>query len=272
MHAQPRIAVACRSSSSRGDTTYANQRGEFIAKQRSTAIRYLVDEALKRGSMMSETEEPNWTDEQLEEIEEQKIAYIRSFVDLGHQKRRWDSVERGEQLPTRVIGPHSVQSFTSESRTDQGGWGSYHQSDDPNASTTMQAGWLPQMSRNEERTKINPGAGDGLVYGPSRGHVQPRWAKVIGMPRGYGYGATMGAWTTDYLANWAGEWGFLRHTNTQYRFPALTGDITFLTGEVTNKWVDRPTGRAIVQLTYAMRNQAKALMASGRAEIELPLE
>ena len=35
---------------SRGDTTYANQNGEFICKQRSTSIRYLAEEARKRGA------------------------------------------------------------------------------------------------------------------------------------------------------------------------------------------------------------------------------
>ena len=35
---------------SRGDTTYVNQRGELVGKQRSTAIRYLVEEAVRRSS------------------------------------------------------------------------------------------------------------------------------------------------------------------------------------------------------------------------------
>ena len=68
-------------------------------------------------------------------------------------------------------------------------------------------GWLPEMSRDLEGAKIDPTKADGLYQGPSRGHVQPRYAQLIGMPRGYGYGASMGAWVLDYLANWAGEWG-----------------------------------------------------------------
>ena len=35
---------------SRGDTTYINQRGEVVAKQRSTSIRYLAEEARRRGA------------------------------------------------------------------------------------------------------------------------------------------------------------------------------------------------------------------------------
>ncbi len=252
---------------SRGDTTYFNHVGESIARQRSTSIRYLVENAIRLGAFDSQREEPEWTDEELESVELEKIAYIKTFLDLGHEKRVWDSVKVGDRLPRRPIGPHSIQTFTSESRTDVGGWGSHFTSEGP--SSTMEAGWLPEMSRNEERARINPGAADGLVYGPSRGHVQPRWARVIGMPRGYGYGATMGAWISDYLTNWAGEWGFLVHVDSQYRNPALTNDVTYQEGEVVDKLVDSQ-GRSIVQVKHVMMNQHGTTMARGVAEIELP--
>ena len=57
---------------SRGDTTYINQRGEVVAKQRSTSIRYLAEEA-RRLAQFSETEDPQWADSQLEEIERLKF-------------------------------------------------------------------------------------------------------------------------------------------------------------------------------------------------------
>jgi acyl dehydratase len=254
---------------SRGDTVYYNQRGETIARQRSTSIRYLVENAIRLGAFDKQREDPEWSDEDLEAFELEKIRYIRSHLDLGHQKRLFSSVKVGEKLPRRLLGPHSIQSFTSESRTDVGGWNAHYQGGGP--SSTMEAGWLPEMSRDDERTKINPGAGDGLVHGPSRGHVQPRWARVIGMPRGYGYGASMGAWINDYLTNWAGEWGFLVHVNSQYRNPAFTGDVTYQDGEVIAVSQDE-RGRGIVQVQHVMTNHNGVTMARGVAEIELPLE
>ena len=95
--------------------------------------------------------------------------------------------------------------------------------------------------------KINPEITDGAYIGPSRGHLFPRWARFIGMPRTYGYGASMGAWILDYLAGWAGEWGQVVHCNSQYRGPAFTGDITIMTGEIVDKMVD-DEGRHIVQV------------------------
>jgi acyl dehydratase len=254
---------------SRGDTSYFNQHGDPIARQRSTSIRYLVENATRLASFESMRDEPQWTDEEVDAVEIEKIEYIKSFLDLGHGKRLWQEVKVGDQLPRRPIGPHSIQTFVTESRTDVGGWGAYYQSDGP--SSTMEAGWLPEMSRDEERTKINPGAGDGLVYGPSRGHVQPRYARLIGMPRGYGYGATMGAWVNDYLTNWAGEHGFLVHVDTQYRNPALTGDVTYQMGEIEEKYVD-DAGKHMVKVKHVMTTQTGTTMARGVAEIELPGE
>ena len=88
------------------------------------------------------------------------------------------------------------------------------------------------LERHYEAAKVDPAYSDGLYHGASRGHAQPRYAQKIGMPRGYGYGASMGAWILDYISNWAGEWSDLLHSKMTYRSPALTGDLTYLDGEV----------------------------------------
>ena len=250
---------------SRGDTTYINQKGEIIARQRSTSIRYLVEEALKRAAF-SETKDPEWTDEQLAELEEKKMDYYRSFLDLGHEKRLF--VKVGDKLPTQLIGPHTIMSFTTEWRSYlMTVWGSSYEE---GKSSTMGAGWIPEMSRDEEGAKVDPSNADGLYKGPSRGHVQPRFARLIGMPRGYGYGASMGAWILDYLTNWGGEHCFVLHSSFQYRAPALTGDVTFLRGEVLSVDPDPRSGVPVATVKAVMTNQDDAVMATGQAEIQLP--
>ena len=79
----------------------------------------------------------------------------------------------------------------------------------------------------------------------------------------------MGAWITDYFAGWAGEWGMIRHSACNYRSPALTGDITITTGTILDKFVDED-GRHRVQVDCRMANQAGAVLATAKAEIELP--
>jgi acyl dehydratase len=252
----------------RGDTTYVNQHGDIMALQRSTSIRYLVENARRLASFArQEAGEPEWTDEELEGIEVDKEHYIRSYLELGYKDRFWEDVPVGTKLPRRVIGPHSIQSFTTEKRSEctPQGWGGF-------ASTGFDGtsvGWVPEMAWNHDRIRINPAARDGVNFGPSRGHNNVRYARLIGMPREYGYGASMGAWINDYLTNWAGHGGFLSHVRSQYRAPALAGDVTFQDAEVIDHWID-DKGRGVVQLRHVMASQAGVTTASGVGEVLLP--
>jgi len=133
-------------------------------------------------------------------------------------------------------------------------------------------GFTEEMAGKEQDPvleKENPELTDGAYIGPSRGHLFPRWARYVGMPRAYGYGASMGAWIIDYLAGWAGEWGMVVHSNCAYRGPAFTGDITISGATVVDKRVDEER-RNIVQVDFKMTNQLGVTMATATAEIELP--
>jgi hypothetical protein len=228
-------------------------------------VRYLAENARKLG-MFKDNVEKSWTDQELEDLEKQKLDYYHSFRDLGHQQRLF--VKVGDKLPTRPIGPHSIATFTTEWRSYMMTvWGAQKVVGE---TSTLAAGWLPEMSRDLEGAKIDPTIGDGLYKGPSRGHVQERYAQLIGMPRGYGYGASMGAWIIDYLANWGGEYSFITHSNMQYRAPALTGDATFLNGEVVALDHDDPSGHPVATLSVVMTTQGGDVMAQGKAEMLLP--
>jgi len=253
---------------SRGDTSYVNGRGEIVCKQRSTSIRYRPNDALERAQFADDGEK-SWTDAELRELEREKFEYYRSFLELGHERRLF--VKKGEKLPRRPIGPHTVQSFATEWRGFlMSVWGAFAESGGP--TSLWRAGWLPEMSRDLEGAKVDPSYADGLYYGPSRGHVQDRYARVIGMPRSYGYGASMGAWVLDYLANWVGEWGDVLHSKMSYRSPALTGDATFLDGEVSELSEERRSGSTIAIVRVVMTNQRGEVMANGDAELRLPAQ
>ena len=84
---------------SRGDTTYINQRGEVVCKQRSTSVRYLAENARKLG-MFKDNVPRTWTDQQLEELDKASLEYTQSFLDLGHEKRLF--VKQGD---TRSSAP-----------------------------------------------------------------------------------------------------------------------------------------------------------------------
>jgi N-terminal half of MaoC dehydratase len=252
----------------RGDTTYVNQDGEIVSKQRSTSIRYLVANAQRMQSLKELEEEPEWTDEEIDRVENEKLAYYRTFQE--HVLRSCNDVKQGEELPRGVIGPHTLQSFATEWRSYIFTvWGSNAQDGRP--TSTQKAGWLPEMTSDQQKGKVDPAQVDGLYKGASRGHTIDRYAKLIGVPRAYGYGASMGAWVLDYVGNWAGELGLVTHSNVQYRHPPLVGDVTYLDGVVHSIDTGMEEGYGTVNIAVQMSTHLGQQMARGFVEVRLPL-
>ena len=255
----------------RGDNFYYNQDGDLICKQRSTSIRY--NQATGQGNTPEGADDPEWSDDELEALEVRKFQWIKMLHDLGHNPRYWDSVVVGEALPERVFGPHSIVSFATEWRAyPMTTWGATAKG--PTTVRAEELGYTKEMAGFEgdrRMERVNPELTDGAYYGPSRGHLQPRWAQHVGMPRGYGYGASMGAWIIDFVAAWAGEWGSVVHSSAQYRNPAFTGDATFFTGEVVDTRIERKR-KHIAVVKVELTNQDDAVMAKATVEVELPSE
>src|SRR3546814_16923953 len=119
---------------------------------------------------------------------------FRSLHDLGHGKRYWDDAKVGDKLPTRVIGPHSIASFTTE-------WRAYlfttwcgviRRTD-----LDMEAlGFTDDFAGKEQDPVIeleNPEMTDGAYIGPSRGHLFTRWARSEERRVGTACGGTCGS-------------------------------------------------------------------------------
>jgi acyl dehydratase len=251
----------------RGDNVHVNQRGDVVSKQRSTSVRYLAEEARERSFFGEAAPRPTWTQAQLDELAATRLAWIRSG--RGGASPAFDDVEIGSVLPTCPIGPHTVQSFATEWRAFISVvWGSTR--DLWSDFSGLDGGWLPEMSRDEEAAKENPQLGDGMYAGASRGHVDPTAANIVGLPRGYGYGASMGAWCLNYAAYWAGDEGLVRHSNVQYRFPPFEDDVSLLDGEVVAKRHDESLGVPLVTIALTMTNQNGSVLAQGPIDVELP--
>lgn len=254
----------------RGDNYYYNQEGDLIAKQRSTAIRYRPDLARESGGSPGDHEDPEWSDDDLALLEDQKFEWIKMLHDLGHGKRYWEDVNIGDKLPTRIIGPHSIASFTTEWRAYLFTlWCGVKRRTDLDIEALGFTGDMAGKEQDPVLELENPEMTDGAYIGPSRGHLFPRYARQVGMPRGYGYGASMGAWILDYFSGWAGEWGMVVHSNCSYRAPSLTGDISAMNAVVVDKLIDEE-GRSLVQVDFKMTNQSGVTSATAKAEIELP--
>ncbi|MFG2368067.1 MaoC family dehydratase N-terminal domain-containing protein [Streptomyces mirabilis] len=258
---------------SRGDTTHTNQHGTLVARERSTAIRYLALEAEKRGMYQDRSlAAKRWSDTELNEIEKLRHEWLLSNR-LGVSPH-FEEVRVGDKLPRRVIGPHSIASFTTEYRAFLFNiWGTFHWVAPPGVKDpwiNQDPGWVDGFGFDEEGARIDPRKRDGLYVGPSRGHIDSDRASEIGMGRAYGYGATLGAWCTDYLSYWAGHDGMVRHSKANFRGPAFEGDVTYFDAEVVGKETESTWGVPLVQVKLRLSDQNGGLLVDCTAEVELP--
>jgi acyl dehydratase len=247
---------------SRGDTLYVNQRMEPVGKLRSTAVRYRPDIARKRGFYEQTAPVPAFTADQLKEVERQRLDWIRS----GATGEGPGEVKVGDVLPTRPMGPHTQTSFSTEYRAwITSVWGTQYQDGDFLA---REAGWLPDLLV-PEGDGSDQAMRFGLNYGPASGHTNIDKAKLVGLPRHYGYGSSMGVWVLDYVAYWVGDGGFVRHSKIDYRFPVFEGDVSYLNAEVDDVRFDPLLGVQLASLRVRMTNQDETVIARGHVEVEL---
>jgi acyl dehydratase len=245
-----------------GDTLYVNQRQEAVAKQRCTMARYRPDLARENGYFDEMAGAPDFSPEQLRDVAEHRAAWIRS----GQSGEGPAEVQVGDRLPMRPIGPHTRTNFATEWRAFLFTvWGSqYFEETFPG----LDLGWLPEM-QGSEADGSDPSMLTGMDEGPGSSHANLDKAKLVGLPRHYGFGTSIGTWILDYLGYWAGDAGFIRHANVVYRSPVFEGDVAFLNGEVTDQRVESLFGAALVTVRVRMTNQDDVVLAHGEAHIQL---
>ena len=260
---------------SRGDTLHYKQDGSLVAKARSTAIRYLKEEAEKRGmydSMLGELK--GWTPAELEVVDKVRFDWLMS--NREGVSPTYEEVQVGDKLTRRVIGPHTKASFATEYRAFLFNiWGSFDWVAPEGVKDPwvyQDPGWAEGFGFDEEGAFIDPRKRDGLYLGPSRGHVDDQKAGEVGMSRSYGYGATMQAWATDYLAFWAGHDGFVRWIKSDFRGPAFEGDVTYFDAEVVEKRDVTEWGLPLVRVALTLSNQDGMVLVKSTADVELPLK
>lgn len=257
---------------SNGDTYHYREDGSLFAKERATSIRYLREEANKRAVYGKENRSVRqWTAAEMEEIDGLRLDWILS--NREGRSPNWHSVSIGDELPRRVIGPHTPLTFGFEYRAHrQNIWGTWRWNppegyEDP---AKKDAGFAEDMTYDFDAQKIDPRQKDGLYHGPSSGHLNPAKAEKIGMGGAYGYGSSMNAWHLDTVAYWAGQDGYIWHSKTQFRKPAFEGDVTFVQSKVVDKTENSAFGMPTVTVEVVMTTQDGDTILKGTAEVSLP--
>ncbi len=255
-----------------GDTYHYREDGALFAKERATSIRYLREEANRRGVYGKDNRSvKTWTEAEMAEIDRLRFDWMMS--NRAGVSPNWHQVKVGDTLHRRVIGPHTPLTFGFEYRAHrQNIWGTWRWNppeglEDP---AKLNAGFEEDMTYNFEAQQFDPRQKDGLYFGPSSGHLNPAKAEKIGMGGTYGYGASMNAWHLDSVAFWAGNNGYIWHSKTQFRKPAFEGDVTFIEGEVVDKAETGEFGMPCVTIKTRMTTQEGDTILTGSAQVALP--
>ena len=89
----------------------------------------------------------------------------------------------------------------------------------------------------------------------------------MGAPGAYDYGPERCSWFTHHITNWMGDDGFLRRSKCQIRRHNPDGDVPFIDGVVSRKFVE--DGRYLVEIGQKAETHRGELSASGSAVVEL---
>lgn len=224
----------------RGDTIFFDQHGEEIARMRTTAVRYLVENMRIAKEQQSQDSSPaqqplTLTEETREQVELDKQKYYAEVFDRGEAPAM---PAAGDPLPVGVVGPHSVATFTTEWRAYlcNRGWGATIW--DPDTRDDQMRGFSAEFTPDRTRARLDPAQMDIVYYGPARGHLDAEFAQRIGMPRPYGFGVSIGCWVLDYAANWAGPNADILAAKYRAQGPVFAGEATYLKGRVSKVFTD----------------------------------
>ena len=142
--------------------------------------------------------------------------------------------------------------------------------DDGLPHTGTEFGSVAAMAFRAKEASTDPGFGDLLYFGGGRGHTDAKYANLVGMPRPFGYGASMSAYMLDHVANWAGERASIVHSSLQYRKPVLAGDMTYVDGTVVDVQRESEADHGYVTVDVEMTSQGAKVLGGGPITVRLP--
>jgi acyl dehydratase len=192
---------------------------------------------------------PAYPADEIDQIEADILAERRR----GDVPRYIDDVRPGESLGRLTKGPLRVSDVIA--------WRI------GNGPGTRQWGAFRLLSQVRDKqpgffTKNDIGAWD-LVQ---RLHWEDAWAQRIGQPRAYDEGAMREAWMAQLATDWMGDAGWVCEIDAEIRKFNYMGDLTRITGEVTE--VQSASG--LVTVAVAGVNQRGEQTCRARVTVRLP--
>lgn len=232
---------------------YRNQNDELVATFICSRMRFERTEMQKkRESRKIELPHP-WTDEQLEQIENDVLdEKVR-----GANPRYWEDVEAGDEIDTITKGPLGLSDFI--------------------AFVASGAAPIPRIAAHGVALKRYRKHPKWAFRDPRTSALEPVYsvhyndyaAQLQGAQIAYDVGIQRTCWQIQSLTNWMGDAGVLKHIHGQYRSHVYLSDVVRLGGRVTGKRIDE-AGDAVVEIDTWATNQRGQQVMPGSATIALP--
>jgi acyl dehydratase len=231
---------------------FFNQRGDLVAEADSSCFRTERDQAREQGTKYTEVKARPLRRYSRQELAEAYQLYAEEKI-RGALPRYWQDVAEGEELPVMLKGPMTVTGSIAFAQ----GWGGLYIRANRLAWKLMQ---------------VHPGLGIENRFGipdcPERVHWEEEFAREVGAPGAYDYGPERCSWLTHHLTNWMSDDGVLRRASCKIRRHNPVGDLLFIRGKVTRKYIE--DGRHLVEIEQEARNQDAELSVVGNGVVELP--
>ena len=220
------------------ETTYSNQKGDVLARNKAMMVR-AERHAMKKSGKYSTIQMPHpWTEEEVKKIEEQALAEQI----LGSNIRYWEDVKVGQEVPALVKGPLSI--------TDSITW---------LAGGTFEP--LPGGTIALRMYQKHPGWS--LWHPDTRAHefielvhTDIKASKTTGLPYPYDFVAMRNSWLIESYTHWMGNDGWLKKCSARYYRFLYLSDVVWIRGKVTKKYID-DDGDYCVDIESTAINQRK---------------
>jgi len=229
-----------------------NQFGEVLGVYKILRVLTERSKSREKGKYAA-IEAAHYTDEDYEKID----AIYAAEGPRGAQKRYWEDVNVGDELPPMVKGPTTTTEMIA---FHAGGYGFI-----PYGLGASRVGYKNRLRIPPFYIKNAQGVHDVA----QRLHWDSEWAKAIGNPMAYDYGVQRQCWFFHHVSDWAGDDACIIAMEDSIRKFNYMGDTQFLSGTITAKRTTE-AGQKVVDIELHMLNQRETETAYGSATVALP--
>ncbi|HEX3930518.1 MAG TPA: MaoC family dehydratase N-terminal domain-containing protein [Nocardioides sp.] len=241
----------------KGVTSCVNADGETVVETEVYTMR-IPRKRASSGGLNYAKRETTWTVGELDGFAERLLAQRR--LGRGPEIRYWDDVDVGESVDEVLCGPLRLSDIALTRGTVV--YGIIGGGRDENGGYSYM---LDHYRRHPAHSYENPETG--VTEHPHRGHWEQYMADEVGMPGIYDIGYQRLGWLCRVITDWMGDDGRLRALEGWLRRPNVVGDVTYVSGVVTEKRLADGVGTVVCALSG--KNQHGEETVRGSAEVEL---